>query len=439
MCIWLQYPLLSKSGYLRSLVSEINVANADTVIHIKDIPGTTEAFVLCAKFCYGIAVTLNAFNVIAVRCAAQYLEMTEEMEKGNLIFMIDYFLNSCIFRAWKDCIISLQSTKLLLPWAEDLKLVATCIDSIASMASVDQAKVTWSFTYTRVTNPSTLWPGIISTNQNATPLDSNAAHQNMDEKKMAPSDWWVEDICQLDIDLYHRVVSAIKSKGRIGSGVIWKALMAYAYKCLPTIKDQKMNLVPVDASYADDYGDIEMVSKHRHSLEIIVSLLPSEKGSYSCTFMLKLLKVASLLEAALPLKKDLARRIGMQLDDASLNDILIPSFSYANESVYDVDMIQSILEHFMARETRPEVAPPCTKTGLIGEGGVIHETQSSTSSIISSSMLRVSKLVDAYLAEIAKDPNLTLSKFIGLAELVPGFARQVHDGLYRAIDVYLKV
>ena len=45
-----------------------------------------------------------------------------------------------------------------------------------------------------------------------------------------------------------------------------------------------------------------------------------------------------------------------------------------------------------------------------------------------SALVKVSWLVDSYLAEIAPEPNLKLSKFIA-----------VHDGLYRSIDVYLKV
>ena len=53
--------------------------------------------------------------------------------------------------------------------------------------------------------------------------------------------------------------------------------------------------------------------------------------------------------------------------------------------------------------------------------------------------LNVGGLVDAYLAEIASDPNLPLASFTELSGLIPGSARPVHDGLYRAIDIYLKV
>ena len=51
----------------------------------------------------------------------------------------------------------------------------------------------------------------------------------------------------------------------------------------------------------------------------------------------------------------------------------------------------------------------------------------------------ISKLLDNYLAEIARDPNLSITKFQVLAESLPENARTCDDGLYRAIDTFLKV
>ncbi|KAJ0911380.1 putative NPH3 domain-containing protein [Helianthus annuus] len=65
--------------------------------------------------------------------------------------------------------------------------------------------------------------------------------------------------------------------------------------------------------------------------------------------------------------------------------------------------------------------------------------QTSSSSALNGSMIRVSKLVDGYLQEIARDVNVPLSKFIALIEAVPRLARLKHDDLYGAIDIYLKV
>lgn len=119
---------------MQKLVALSNDENHDEIC-IDNIPGGPAAFEVCAKFCYGMTVTLNAYNVVATRCAAEYLEMYETVEKGNLVYKIDVFLNSSIFRSWKDSIIVLQTTKSLLPWTEELKVVSHCLDSIASKAS----------------------------------------------------------------------------------------------------------------------------------------------------------------------------------------------------------------------------------------------------------------------------------------------------------------
>lgn len=53
--------------------------------------------------------------------------------------------------------------------------------------------------------------------------------------------------------------------------------------------------------------------------------------------------------------------------------------------------------------------------------------------------MKVAKLMDSYLSEVARDSKLPLSKFQALAEALPEFSRITDDGLYRAIDTYLKV
>ena len=58
---------------------------------------------------------------------------------------------------------------------------------------------------------------------------------------------------------------------------------------------------------------------------------------------------------------------------------------------------------------------------------------------LSARLKAVSKLMDSYLAEVARDSKLPLDKFHSLAEAVPVSARVSDDGLYRAIDTYLKV
>jgi len=61
-----------------------------------------------------------------------------------------------------------------------------------------------------------------------------------------------------------------------------------------------------------------------------------------------------------------------------------------------------------------------------------------SSSVTHTSKRKVEKLIDSYLAEISQDENLSISRFMSLAEAISDFARPVHDDLYRAIEIYLK-
>ncbi|XP_057493505.1 BTB/POZ domain-containing protein NPY2-like [Actinidia eriantha] len=394
-----KFPLLSKSARLQKLVASKNEGNDDEVC-IHDIPGGSVAFEICIKFCYGMTVTLNAYNVVAARCAAEYLGMHETVEKGNLIYKVDVFLSSSIFRSWKDSIIVLQTTKPLLPWSEELKLVSHCIDAIASKASVDVSKVDWSYTYNRKKLPEE---------------NGNDGNWNGVRNRNVPKDWWVEDLCELDIDLYKQVITNINNRGIIGDEVVGEALKAYTVRRLQGFSKGTVQC-----------GDM---LKARSIVNAIVWLLPAEKGSVSCSFLLKLLKAAILVDSGEMAKKELVKRIGQQLEEASVSDLLIRA-PEGEILVYDVKIVHNILEEFMMLDRNAE-------TQLAEEGQEIQEMQK-PGILTEASKLMVAKLVDGYLTEIAKDPNFPLSTFIDLADMVSSFSRPAHDGLYRAIDMYLK-
>ncbi|KAK6945992.1 NPH3 domain [Dillenia turbinata] len=390
-----KFPLLSKSTLLQRVAVMTNEDNSDEV-HIPDIPGGPSAFEICAKFCYGMIVTLNAYNVLAARCAAEYLGMHETVEKGNLIYKIDVFLSSSIFRSWKDSIIVLQTTKFLLPMTEELKLISHCIDSISSKASVDVSKVDWSYTYNRKKLPE----------ENGNDLNG------VRNLKTVPKDWWVEDLCELEIDLYKRVITTIKAKGVVSNEVIGEALKAYVSRSLPGFSEGLIQ--------SDDVVNCRLI------VDTIMWLLPAEKGSISCSFLLRLLKVVIFLDSGEMTKQELVNRIAQQLEQASVNDLLIQA-PEGEAALFDVGIVQSIVGEFLIRDQSAEIEPQdefqeMRKPGILSDA----------------SKLMVAKLVDGYLAEISRDPDLPLSKFVDLAEMICPNFRPSHDGLYQAIDMYLK-
>ncbi|KAL8476945.1 hypothetical protein ACS0TY_029300 [Phlomoides rotata] len=374
-----KFPLLSKSCHLQKL-------DENDEINIHDIPGGPTAFEICAKFCYGMVVTLNAYNVVSARCAAEYLEMYETIEKGNLVYKIDVFLTSSIFKSWKDSIIVLQTTKSLLPWSEELKIVSHCLDSIASKASFDPLRVDWSYTYNRKKLPSEKTQQIV------------------------PKDWWVEDICQLHIDIYKRVVSTIQAKGKVSSDVIGESLKAYALRRLPGL------------SKGNVQGD---TLKCRYLVDTITELLlPTEKSSVSCSFLLKLLQASFVLECRETTSSSLMQKIAQQLDEATMADLLIRSPT-GEMALYNIDIVRDLVEHFVMQEGSTQSDDPD-----------FHDVYRGLS--LDASKIKVARLVDSYLAEAARDSSLPLSKFVDLAAMISAFPRLIHDGIYRAIDMYLK-
>ncbi|KAH7442739.1 hypothetical protein KP509_03G102000 [Ceratopteris richardii] len=359
--------------------------------------------------------------------------MTEEASKGNLISKVEVFLNTCIFRGWKDAIISLQSTETLLPWAENLGLARKCIDAIACKALVDPEKVDWTFTYTRAASR-------IQSESNNEKLSSKETHGS---HQSVPLDWWVEDIADLEIDLYCRVINAMKLKDRLNHILVGEALHYYAVKWLPGVSKEQYLADPrkcsSDQASWTDY--VEMAARHRQLLEKLVCLLLHVKGSMSCSFLLKLLKGAMILGASDSTTRELTKQVGLQLDEASVGDLLIPSLSYASDTVYDVDLVQTIVKHFVMKDRNHRSSPTILSQNLETQtvpGEESNSVQNTLPSGKDSSLLRVAKLVDDYLSEIAKDDHLDVSRFMNLAGLIPDGARPVHDGLYRAIDIYLK-
>ena len=67
----------------------------------------------------------------------------------------------------------------ILPWSEELKVVSHCLDSIASKASL-----TLRWTGHTLTRMGMIHFGIVVRKQ-----------------QTFPKDWWVEDLCELQIDL----------------------------------------------------------------------------------------------------------------------------------------------------------------------------------------------------------------------------------------------
>lgn len=413
-----KFPLISRSGRLTKLVSEAcgDDEEEECRIRLQAMPGGSQAFELAAKFCYGVRVELAASNVAALRCAAEYLEMTEEYGEENLIAVTESFLNQVVVRSWKDSVRTLKSCERLLPQAEELQIVKKCVDSITMKACNDPSLFGWPMVEKcALQSPggTLLWNGIST---GARPRNSRL-------------DWWYEDVSVLNLPLFKCVVRSMEEKG-LRNESISGGVMYYAKKSMPGLNRRQDTAfrVPVVASMSTT---TTTVVEQRLLLETIESLLPTDEGITSTRFLFGLLRTAMILNASEACKTNLERRIGAQLEQATVDDLVIPNYSSSLETLYDIDCVQRILDRFLLSDKA--LSPPMSP--LVAEDGQVSIVERSS---LVSPLMTVAKLLDSYLAEVAPDVNLKPMKFQSLAEAVPDNARVLDDGLYRAIDVFLK-
>ncbi|KAK6150416.1 hypothetical protein DH2020_015348 [Rehmannia glutinosa] len=393
-----KYPLVSRCGYFGRIELLPQKSNLCCDLKLDNLPGGPETFEIILKFCYGLPVSLNVNNVAALRCASEFLEMTEALEEGNLITKSEAFFTFVVLSSWRDSITVLKSCETLSPWSENLQIVRRCCDSIAWKISQETS------TIGEITNG---------------------------EK------WWFDDMATLRINYFTRIITALKAKG-MKPEIIGSCIMQYGEKCLPSTEPERggigrSNYGKNELQWHITSGrrqeeDIGPTREQRMIVESLVSLLPPQKEAVSCKFLLKMLKMAIFCSASPALVSELEKRAGLVLEGADVNDLLIPSCAASDQgkllksssteehTMHNVDAVQRILEYFLLYEQHQQSYEQHQQSGP----------------------LAISKLLDNYLAEIARDPQLPVTKFLFLAQSLPENARTSDDGLYRAIDTYLK-
>ncbi|OIT26572.1 PREDICTED: root phototropism protein 2 [Nicotiana attenuata] len=370
-----KFMLVAKSNYIRKLILESKETEV-TRINLSEIPGGPEMFEKAAKFCYGVNFEITVHNVAALRCAADYLQMTDKYCDNNLASRTEDFLTQVALTSLSGALVVLKSCENLLPLAEHLNIVQRCVEIASAKACVEA---------------------------------------NFPSR--SPPNWWTEELTILDIAFFERIIISMKTRGAKALTAA-SAIITYTERSLrDLVRDHSGNgtrLVEPEDS------DIRM--HQRQLLESIVKLLPADKAAFPINFLCCLLRTAIFLRAANSCKNELEKRISAILEHVTVDDLLVLSFTYDGERLFDLESVRRIISGFMEKE----------KTVAVFNGGDFGQQ------ICSTAMQRVAKTVDAYLGEIATFGDLTIAKFNGIAILVPKGARKVDDDLYRAVDIYLK-
>ncbi|KAJ4970295.1 hypothetical protein NE237_003394 [Protea cynaroides] len=369
-----KFMLAAKSGYIRKKIMESKEADL-TRIDLSNIPGGPEIFETAAKFCYDVNFEINVHNVAALRCAAEYLEMTDKFCDSNLASRTDDFISYAALTTLPGAVAVLKSCELLLPFTEELKIVQRCVHA-ASFKACNEANF-----------PS-----------------------------RSPTNWWTEELTILDISSFQRILSAMKSRGA-KILTLASALMTYTERSLPDLVRPRTSNV----TESSDPGEIDRRNRQRDLLDSIVALFPQEKAAFPVNFLCCLLRSAIFLNTSISCMNELEKRISAVMEHVTMDDLLILTFTYDGEKLLDLQSVRRIISGFVEKEKSVAVF----NAGDLGD-------------ICSPAMQRVAKMVDAYLGEIASYEELSISKFNGIANLVPKASRKVDDDLYRAVDIYLK-
>ncbi|KAI3810903.1 hypothetical protein L1987_20549 [Smallanthus sonchifolius] len=219
----------------------------------------------------------------------------------------------------------------------------------------------------------------------------------------SPPNWWAEELTNLHITFFQKIIDSMKSHGA-KTITIACAITTYAKISLPSIIFNRST----DGIIKSPISDLSFTSRHkkREILDSLVALLPDETQQpiISINFLCSLLRV----EQNGNYRRKLEKQISAILEHATVDDLLILSLRFDGERLRDMESVRRIVMGFVEKEK----------------------------SRSSDAMLRVAKTIDAYLSEIARDTEVSISH--GIANLVPKNVREVDDRLYRAIDLYLQ-
>ncbi|KAM3365088.1 hypothetical protein ACQJBY_015076 [Aegilops geniculata] len=373
-------PLSSRSRYFSQAMEEVS---GD--VELPDsFPGGSDAFEVIGLFCYGDAVALDPFNVAAVRCAAEFLDV------GGLGARCDLYINQVVLQSWDDALIVLQRCQPLLPVAEELLIVSRCVESLAFMACMEILDPEQRRDQPGVDDAGAR--GLVGRRWDAEVV-----------KELAARDLWIKDLIALPFEFFKRIVQALRRQG-MKEKYVSPVVLFYANKWVLSKKTHKF------WASTDEAGDGETDANRRATeiLQGVVDLLPVEaSGAVPVAFYFALLSRSLALELKEESRTRLWDQVASQLQFASADDLPLPEQD-AGRSVADspeVVTMESIVSNHVAMQRQGAEA--------------------------------VAELWDRYLVHIVADPKLRPERLAELIGVVPAGNRKTHDHLYEAINTYL--
>ncbi|OIV91611.1 hypothetical protein TanjilG_09023 [Lupinus angustifolius] len=232
-------------------------------------------------------------------------------------------------------------------------------------------------------------PYTCSSNRSSFQFSCDTSSNNSLRNSFSGATWWFEHLIFLKIDLMDNVIRRMIYND-FDNGIVSKFLFYY-HKC---------------TCFGDEQDEKNEITKFVINL---LSLL--DKRSISCKDLFDLYRIGITSKTSTYCKSMIESLIGPLLDKATIDYLLLPP-PHGQDHAYDVDFVLRLMHIFFF------------------EGSF---------ELTSDRLKRVAKMMDLFLVEVAPDPHLKPSKFEALITVLPDSARESHDQLYIAMNMYLKV
>jgi hypothetical protein len=340
-----------------------------------DFPGGAEGFELVARFCYNNGRTAITPSNILLLNCAANF-LRMEGNGSSIPNLIDQTEKS------------LEGI-IFWTWSELLEALKQCQDLLPATKSSVVLQNILDCLIGRLALPSVASPFACSSNNSSCKFSCDTVSTDSLKNNSSQLTWWFEDFLFLNVDMIDRVIKTMVSQ-KFDQAIICKFLFCYH-------KSRCLGAAPAE--------------KHRITKVVVSLLCLLDRSSLCCKGLFEIYRVALGLKISKFYKNKIENLMGSQLDQATIDYLLAPSPPGRDYS-YDVNLVLRLVQAFLLE---------CSYL-------------SSTSRL-----KKVANLMDLYLGEVAPDSHLKPSKFVALVLVLPDYARESDDHIYRAMDLFLEV
>ncbi|KAJ0232244.1 BTB/POZ domain-containing protein [Hirschfeldia incana] len=359
------------SGTLRKLLKRTTCSsNGNLKVIFNDFPGGAECFELVTRFWYNSSqFTVVPSNVVLFHCAAKLLEVTKVLENTEkCIEEIRYW-------AWSEVLLGLKQCQELDTSSDADSLAAKLMDALVERL--------WLAIEPSPSNAASACSPSPDGSLFRLSCDSKSTESFKNSSSRMP--WWFSEVLDLSPGLVATFLKLMIAR-RFDNLTIIRFLFYY----------QKVKLCSASCN------------EKREILETTIdTLYVLDRSCNPYKNLFRVLRLALGLNINSSVMNKLELMIGHQLDQATLDNLLVPSPSRSS-LLYYVNLVLRFTKDFLNEAKR------------------------------GSQVKKVASLVDQYISEVAPDPFLKPSKFLSLLTLIPDSARESHEDLYRAIDMFLE-